>query len=415
MKNRSLDIEFENFKIQEETQSENLQEDDAQIVQKENINNQDLTFTFEPTIETTNNSNLIEKPRLIYLDILRSLSIFAVIIIHSVAIKTSDMSSLGTPSWWWANSLNGFIRWAIPIFFMISGALTLGNKNVDNIPKFIKSRLLKIGIPFLIWSAIYTIFTQVYFLKQQIEFPNILLKILTNIILDQSYYHLWFVYDIFIIYLITPLIRKIVINSTKKELEYFLGLWFVATIIYTLIQQIMPLVGSGNTYHIRILYLTFPAGLLGYYVLGYYLNLYDFSKKVRISLYITALLCVPITIFGTYFLTLRGNALNESLYSHFSVTTFFTSIAFFIFMKNVKWEQKLTKNFQKLIVILSNATFGIYLIHMLFIIYFNNKLSFMLPTSYILFSTSIIILTYVFSFFFSKLIQLIPRIGKYII
>lgn len=415
MKKANLNIELENIQITKETEDENLQEDDAKIVKDENSENKNLTYTLDETIEPTIEPAPIKKPRLIYLDILRVLSIFAVVALHSVAIKASDMSSLGTPSWWWANSLNGLMRWTIPVFFMISGALTLGGKNIESIPKFLKSRLLKIGIPFLIWSAVYTIFTQVYFLKQQIQFPNILLKILTNIILDQSYFHLWFMYDIIILYLITPIIKKIVVNSTKKELEYFLGLWFVATIIYTLIQQIMPLVGSGTVYYIRILYLTFPVGLLGYFVLGYYLNLYDFSKKIRVSLYIAALLCVPITIFGTYFLTLRGTALNESLYSHFSVPTFFTAIAFFTFMKNVKWERKLTKNFQKLIVIMSNATFGIYLIHMLFILYFNSKLSFMIPTSYILFSISVTILTYIFSFFFSKVLQIIPRIGKYII
>ncbi|MBE5965621.1 MAG: hypothetical protein E7255_01400 [Lachnospiraceae bacterium] len=356
-----------------------------------------------------------EKHRIIYLDILRVLSIISVITIHTVAGKIQDINSLGEPSWWWADVLNSITRWAVPVFFMISGILTLDNPHLDNIPSFLKSRLLKIGVPFLVWSVLYSIVKETYILGKSIYFPDILRTIGTNILLDQSYYHLWFVYDIFIIYLISPFLRKIVINSTQKELKYWLGLWFTATILYTSIQQFMMFLGWDGYFYIHILNIPFVFGLTGYYILGYYLHHYDLSKKWRTVIYIGALFSVLLTIWGTYAISVSKTALDESLYSHFAITTVTISTAVLLFAKNIKWEKFLTKSFQKLLIALSNATFGIYLMHMMLIIDFSGRLSVLIPKSYVLYTISIIFISFALSFIFVKLIRIIPYIGKYLV
>ncbi|MFZ2539078.1 MAG: acyltransferase family protein [Oscillospiraceae bacterium] len=369
----------------------------------------------ELIVELKFNLKAERKPRIVYLDILRVLSIISVITIHTVAGKVADINALGEPSWWWANVLNCMTRWAVPVFFMISGVLTLDSPQLDNIPRFIKSRFLKIGIPFFIWSVIYTLVMEIYILGKGISFPEILGIICTNILFDRSYYHLWFVYDIFIIYLISPLLKKIVINSTKKELEYWLGLWFIATILYSSIQQLLMFIGLNGYTYIHILNIPFVFGLTGYYILGYYLHHYNLPKKLRMVIYIGAAISVFFAIFGTYTLSVSKNILNESLYSHFALTTAIISMAIFIAIKNINWEKFLAESFQKLLGTLSDATFGIYLIHMMLIINFSGRLSFLLSKSYALYTISIIIISFVLSFIFVKLIQLIPYVGKNIV
>lgn len=355
-----------------------------------------------------------QKTRVIYLDILRVLSIICVITLHTVAGKVADMTSIGQASWWWACALNGMLRWAVPVFFMISGVLTLDKPDLDNLPRFLKTRLVKIGIPFLIWSVIYSFIKEIYVLQHAISFPNILGTILSNIFLDQSYYHLWFVYDIFILYLISPLLKKIIVNATKKEFEYWIGLWFVVTVLYTCLQQVMMFIGQQQYFYVHILNVPFAFGLSGYYILGYYLHRYDLPKKLRMIVYIGSLISVAVTIFGTYALSISKNVLNESFYSHFSITTAFISVAAFIFMKRINWKKRLTESFQNFIVILSNATFGIYLVHLAVTLYLASKLSFLLSTSYALYTITIIVGTFVLSFFIVKLLQLIPFVGKYL-
>lgn len=359
--------------------------------------------------------NTDQKERVIYLDILRVLSIVGVITIHTVAGKISDINTLGNGDWWWADILNGMTRWAVPVFFMISGVLTLESKQLNNIPKFIKSRFIKIGIPFLIWSVIYSCIMQSYILGKTISFPGILGIICNNILLDKAYYHLWFIYDIFIIYLISPLLKKIVTNSSKKEMQYWLGLWFIATIAYSSIQHIAIILGRSEYLYIHILNIPFVFGLTGYYILGYYLNRYNLPKKIRIVTYVSSVIAAILTIIGTYTTSFAKSALNENIYSHFSITIAIIAVGIFILAKNIQWEKFLTTSFRKLLNSLSNATFGIYLMHMVLIIHFTNKFNFIIERSYILYTIAIIVVSFVLSFFFVKLIRLIPKIGKYIV
>ncbi|MBU5333423.1 acyltransferase [Anaerocolumna aminovalerica] len=356
-----------------------------------------------------------KRNRIVYLDILRVLSILCVIAIHGAAGKAQDINALGEPSWWWSNVVNSITRWAVPVFFMISGALTLDSPHLDNIPYFIKSRFLKVGIPFLIWSIIYSLIMEIYILGNEIHFPEILGILFMNILLDKSYYHLWFVYDIFIIYLISPLLKKIVVHSTKKEFEYWLGLWFASTVLCTLIQSLVRFFGGPEYYYVHILNIPFVFGISGYCILGYYLHHHDLSKKLRMVIYIGALASVFLTAFGTYFISLSKNTLNESLYSHFAVTTVTISIAIFIAAKNIDWNGFLTESFQKLLGTLSNATYGIYLIHMVLIIDFSGRLGFLAEKSYAFYTIALIIISFTLSFILVKLIQLIPRVGKYLI
>ena len=359
--------------------------------------------------------NKQQKGRLVYLDILRVLSIVGVITIHTVAGKIADVNALGNADWWWADVLNGITRWAVPVFFMISGVLTLESKQLDNIPAFIKSRFIKIGIPFLIWSVIYSCIMQIYILGEPIRFPGILGIIVSNILFDKAYYHLWFIYDIFIIYLISPLLKKIVVNASKKEMQYWLGLWFVATIGYSSVQHIATFLGRSEYLYIHILNIPFVFGLTGYYILGYYLHHYNLSKKWRIGIYISSIISVVVTIIGTYSTSFSKSALNENMYSHFSITIAIMAMGMFLVAKNIQWEKYLTVSFQKLVGCLSNATFGIYLIHMVLIINFTSKFSFIIERSYALYTIAIIVVSFVLSFFFVKLIRLIPTIGKYIV
>ena len=62
-----------------------------------------------------------------YFDLLRVISSFAVVVIHvtSAAMNTTEVSS----QTYMANALlNSIMRWAVPVFFMISGALFLDPK-----------------------------------------------------------------------------------------------------------------------------------------------------------------------------------------------------------------------------------------------------------------------------------------------
>ena len=125
--------------------------------------------------------------------------------------------------------LKTFSNTCVPLFILLSGALLIP-KN-DNYIKFFKKRFKSIFIPFLFWITFYS------FLRLLIEFFNntqntsLILKNLFGIG-GYPYYHLWYVYLIVFLYLITPLLRKsIKVLPEKYILFTYVILFFIFQVI----------------------------------------------------------------------------------------------------------------------------------------------------------------------------------------
>lgn len=62
--------------------------------------------------------------RILYLDILKGVSIFFVIMLHMSGPCVCE-ESLGSTYWWIGNILDSICRFTVPVFVMVSGALFL--------------------------------------------------------------------------------------------------------------------------------------------------------------------------------------------------------------------------------------------------------------------------------------------------
>lgn len=354
------------------------------------------------------------KARIYYLDILRVLSILAVITIHVTATSVSVVRNMDTFHWWFVNMLNSFSRSAVPIFFMISGALLLGNQKNENNKEFLKKRLPRIGIPFLVWSIIYCVLKH-YVIEP--DYPGILSfgkTMVKEILQDGVYHHLWFVYVMLAMYLIIPFVNKMIKNASKEDLLFFLIMWFFVTVAYTTFQGVYY-IRAKQYFYIKFLDIPFYSGYLGFFILGYYLKNQEFSKKMRCIIYAaggTAMLAAPVL---TYLITRGKDVLNELFYGNFSITTFFSAVAVFVLFKNVAWEEKINKRLMRLITSMSEATFGIYLIHLLVQIYLDRCVETggkLIEALAALSDVVNIFAVFIISFFIVKLINLNSRISK---
>ena len=161
-----------------------------------------------------------------YFDLLRVISSFAVVVIHvtSAAMNTTEVSS----QTYMANALlNSIMRWAVPVFFMISGALFLDPKREVTTKKLFTKIIPHIVICIIIWGGIYSILDQ--YLYGTLSVKSILIA-LYGIITGNTGYHLWFLYDILMLYIAVPIFRLITCNATKRQIEYALAVWFVVSI-----------------------------------------------------------------------------------------------------------------------------------------------------------------------------------------
>ena len=86
-----------------------------------------------------------------YISNLRNIATFSVIFVHAAAIYVLNFQNISLESWRIANFLDSFVRFCVPAFLMISGALLL-NKEED-ITVFINKRLKRVLIPFIFWTV----------------------------------------------------------------------------------------------------------------------------------------------------------------------------------------------------------------------------------------------------------------------
>src|SRR4051812_7155042 len=96
----------------------------------------------------------VTKPHnLDWINSLRLIALFAVIMLHVSAIPLGQYGHLPTVTWLTADFYNALVRFAVPVFVMITGALTL-HREYEFGP-FLKKRLSRVVVPFLFWSLVY--------------------------------------------------------------------------------------------------------------------------------------------------------------------------------------------------------------------------------------------------------------------
>lgn len=316
---------------------------------------------------------------------LRILATFSVIIIHVSGPMVVRFGEISFFDWNVANLFDSISRYSVPMFFMISGSLILG-KNYG-LFEFLKNRFGKILFPFLFWSLVYSLFNRYVFQNETFSFVKIIKDVFYG-----SEYHLWFVYALFGIYLITPILRKWIANASQKEILYVLFIWGITLIIS---------IPGMNIYFPKI-NLSYFTGFIGYFILGYYLKQYCFTKKTVPFLLI--FFGATITIFGTYFMTLKKGSFYYYFYEYLSLNVLMVSSGLFLFFNKLSNSNAKTNS----VIIKLNATcFGIYLVHpfvlkifglMGFDAYFTNPIF-----SILVVTTACFILCFVLIFYVQKL------------
>jgi len=295
-----------------------------------------------------------------WLDILRTLAILAVIIIHISSPLVNMTYVKNMPYWWIGNVVMSAMRFAVPIFLMLSGASMLGKDY--KLGEFYKKRILRVLVPFLFWMVAYWIFRWTMLLPklQPHEFHDVIKWAVDLFLKEGISKHFWYVYMILAIYLFLPFIGKALRKLNNTTILLLLLVW----VIINFACRSLPI----NQYCWTADYSNKFLGYFlhsGYLVLGYYLSqLPVITTKIRFPAAVIYLLSVAVSAFFAYYFSKNAHKLELSIYSNLSVNSIVQSIAIFILIKDLSIKNKHISRIQSTI---SNYSFGIYLVHIIVI------------------------------------------------
>lgn len=158
--------------------------------------------------------------REIWIDYLRVISAIAVIIIHVTAGFLYE-SNYAFISWWIGLFAAGTMRFCVPIFVMVSGALLLSKRY--SLKDHLKKRIQKVLSPFIFWSIIYILIDLILpVLKgEPISLMSSLKYFISGLFFGVRG-HLWYIYMILGLYLLIPYLQKWTSQYEKNEMYLFL-------------------------------------------------------------------------------------------------------------------------------------------------------------------------------------------------
>ena len=293
--------------------------------------------------------------RVTYLDLLRVISIFCMMMLHVCA---SQFDSLDVRSYEWQvlNVYDSMVRFCVPVFVMISGVFFLDPNREYPLKKLFGNNIKRIVTAYLFWAFCYAVV--VSFADCRTINASFWKSVAKETITGR--YHLWFLNMIVGIYLVVPFLRKIA--ADKKLLEYFILLSFLAETVSNLVAA-NAMTAETVGVAINKLSLSMVLGYTGYFMAGYYFYTYEIPKRYRNGIYFLGVLSVLVTIVGTSLLSIQSGVANRVLYNYLFVTTWFASMAVFLCFKNVVSRMRFLEKREKMITKVAELSFGMYLVH----------------------------------------------------
>jgi len=294
----------------------------------------------------------MKRERLVYIDVIRFLAMLLVILAHSCSVALIKRPKV--PEWNVVNAIVVVTEIAVPLFFMISGSTILNSDKTYSLKYLFKHRLVKILVPFFVWSVISAYVVRI--LSGQIEFNdmwNSILQMYHKPVLEAY----WFVYPLIALYLLSPLLKAMVDNISENLLNYLIVIWLIINILFPAVVKAEPR-SVGIYFDSYRLGRVVASQSLGYFLLGYKLTM---MRHHRINLPlnllgIIGLLAINITI---SFVSMDKQFRWLTILSTVNIPLIVT----LIYMSFRALEPYYHRWFASLIGAIAPLTYGVYLIH----------------------------------------------------
>lgn len=298
------------------------------------------------------------KKYILYFDLLNIFACFAVVALH---VNGAVHTFAKTRNWVSCMFIEALFYFAVPVFFMLTGATLMNYRKRYDTGAFFKKRIFKTFVPFMIWSIIGICWSIFYTKGLKISDINTPAKFISAVINCKGMGIYWFFPALFSVYLTIPLFS--LVDEDKRIGKK--GIFTYLILVYIVLNVLLPFVCrlTGIQWN-SALNAVSCGGYVVWFLIGYLLANTDINKKFRILIYILGL----IGFFMYFYLTVQNSfktgRFDKTYAGYMNIPAMLMGTAVFVLFKYGKWN--LIDKHEKAVRFvrnLSSASFGVYLIH----------------------------------------------------
>ncbi len=292
-----------------------------------------------------------------FLDILRVIATCAVVLLHTVTgvMDATDMSAYPQEKTVFLVVMD-FVTWCVPIFVLISGYLFLNPSRRFSFRQILQKYCRRIILALLLFGIPYACMELV--VMEHSFHPAMIGRSLLMVLQGKSWSHMWYLYLILFLYLITPTMKKFLAVLPRPCLYVILLILYLGSSVFPFLNKLL------NTYAIPVL----PDG--GIY-LFYYMSGFSFAceqvrkpNKAQSNTFewVVPVLCA--VLLGGMLLSRTVGEFSIQMAYNYPFTVLFALLLFKL-AKDMQW--KLKEKTVRTWRALSTICFAIYLIHPVFV------------------------------------------------
>lgn len=360
----------------------------------------------------------MKQERIYFLDYLRVIACFMVMIVHSsenfYLCPASDAPSgemvnvvskiTSTDNLFWVSLLDGFCRMSVPLFMITSAYLLCPLKPEQTWTSFFKRRALRIVPPMIVFLVLYSALPLLWggtTIEQAID--NILYIPLN---FPGAAGHMWFLYPLLSLYVLIPMLSPWLVKASARQELLIIGLFALSTTVPFFNYFGLEVFGQvfWNPYHILYPF----SGYIGYLVLAHYIRFHiKWSNARRMAVGIPALAVgAAFTILSFYNQVELGVEQHpnvvEIAWVFCSPNVLLATFGFFLIISTINRPMR----GYKLIEDISKKSYGMYLMHMFYLVMYAGIIIPHLHVSLAI--PAIAVCTFVSCYITTKIISYIP-------
>ena len=291
----------------------------------------------------------------------RAFAAMAIVLLHVVSGWTVEITRGGLSDLRWFLDIlliQPMVRWAVPVFVMMSGFLLLDPEKAFDTRKaasYIGRMAIVLATVGLFYCMIET-----YVSGEAASLRGIIAVSLKNLIEGKSWAHMWYVYMLIGLYAFTPLLRCFVRAADEKTMRFTLLVLFLLTIVRPTISAMLGVNITG--FH------CWEDPCLFYYLAGFFLPRMQMKRAGKAAL--MAFGAAGLTgslIYGKY-----AGVSYEAMVGPSNAFIACYSMGIILLCENAKCAARAAE--KPVIRQISGYSFGIYLFHVMFPNFFNKGL-----------------------------------------